>query len=354
MKLNELIKDLQEATLQGDPACDIHGVDTIQQAQTGTITFLINPLYKKYLQTTKASAVILTSDDAKEVTNQSLNLIITKNPHYIYSRIAAFFIRKPKPQRGIHPSAVVGERCEIDSSVSIGANAVVGNQVKIAAGVIINAGVVVEDFTEIDENSVIEANATLCHHTKIGKRVLISNNTVIGSDGFGNARHQGKWHKVPQLGRVIIEDDVEIGANTAIDRGAIDDTVIEKGARLDNLIQVGHNVRVGENTAIAGCVGIAGSATIGKNCLIGGGTGVNGHITIADNTIVTGFTEVSKSIREPGVYSSGVGGLVTNLEWRKNTARFQRLEILMERVKKLEALVKKLGSQAPTERDESI
>lgn len=343
--LKELTAGL-DVVVEGDAECLIQGIDTIQNAKPGYLTFLVNPLYKKYLSSTQASAIILSTADAKEYSeNKSFNIIVAANPYYIYAQIAAFFSEKPMPEVGIHPSAVVDANSEIDMTASIGALCVIGKHVKIAPGVMIHAGCVIEDFTEIGEDTEIEANATLCHHTVVGKRVVIASNAVIGSDGFGNARHQGKWHKVPQLGRVVIEDDVEIGANTAIDRGAIDDTIIGKGARLDNLIQVGHNVRIGENTAIAGCVGIAGSAVIGKNCLIGGGSGINGHITIADNAVVTAMTEVTKSIREPGIYSSGVGGLVTNLEWRKNSARFHRLEQLMQRVKDLEATIEELTAE---------
>jgi UDP-3-O-[3-hydroxymyristoyl] glucosamine N-acyltransferase len=215
---------------------------------------------------------------------------------------------------------------------------VIGEGVKIAANVIIAPGCVIGDDTEIDVGTCLDANVTLYHQIIVGKHVVISSGCVIGSDGFGIAKHKGEWHKVPQLGRVVIGDYVEIGSNCSIDRGAIDDTVIEKGVKLDNLIQIGHNVRIGENTAIAGCVGIAGSAVIGKNCLIGGCAGINGHITIADNVVITGMTVVSKSIREPGIYSSGVGGLVTNLEWRKNSARLHRLDQLTKRVKNLEDL----------------
>jgi len=329
--------------IHGDPHCVITGVGTIQEAQPGCITFLVNPLYKKHLPSTQATAVILSPDDAKELTErQSLNRVISTNPYYVYARIAAFFNPKPLAIPGIHPTAVIGRDCEIDPTVSVGPHCVIGNRVKLSEGVVIGAGCMIGEDSTIDADTVLEAKVVLYHQIKIGKRVVIASGTIIGSDGFGNARHQGKWHRVPQLGRVVIEDNVEIGANCAIDRGAIEDTVIEKGVRLDNLIQIGHNARIGENTAIAGCVGIAGSAVIGKNCLIGGGTGINGHITIADGVVVTGMTAVTKSIREPGIYSSGVGGLVTNLEWRKNSARFHRLDQLMQRVKELEAALEEL------------
>jgi len=331
--LTELTQNL-DITLQGDPHCKIHNIATIQEACAGDLAFLVNPLYKKYLPTTKASAIILSAKDAKECPT---NAIIARDPYFIFAKIAHFFQRKPSIAAGIHPSVILGKDCKIHPSVSIGANSSIGSGVGLAAGVVIGSGCVVGDWSEIDENTFLHANVTLYDSVKLGKRVTIASGAVIGSDGFGLAKHGGVWHKIPQLGRVIIEDDVDVGANTTIDRGAIGDTVIEKGAKLDNLIQVGHNVRIGENTAIAGCVGIAGSATIGKNCMIAGAAGISGHVTIADNVVITGMTVVSKSIQEPGIYSSGAGGLMTNLEWRKNSARLHRLDRLEKRVKALEA-----------------
>ncbi|HSW92885.1 MAG TPA: UDP-3-O-(3-hydroxymyristoyl)glucosamine N-acyltransferase [Gammaproteobacteria bacterium] len=330
--LSQLADNL-DVTLKGDPDCLIEGVCTIQNAKPGHLAFLMNPLYKKYLSTTKASAVILLEKDADEC---QTNAVICRDPYYTYSQMAAFFDDRPEPLAGIHPTAVVGLQCEIDPSARIGAQCVIKDNVRIAANAIIGPGCVIGDFSTIGENTRLDANVTLYHRITIGQCVIIASGTVIGSDGFGIAKHKGVWHKVPQLGRVVIEDHVEIGSNCSIDRGAIDDTVIERGAKLDNLIQIGHNVRIGQNTAIAGCVGVSGSTTIGANCLIGGQSGFAGHLTIVDNVVVTGGTEVTKSIREPGVYSSGLGGVVTNLERRKNTARFQRLQTLYSRVKELE------------------
>lgn len=339
-----------DVEIKGDPQSIVTGVCTIHQAQPGCITFLMNPLYKKYLQTTQAAAVILSPDDAQHC---PVNAIVARNPYFVYAKIAVFFDTKTQPTPGIHPSAVIGANCHIDASASVGPNCSIGDGVTLAANVVIGAGCVIGEGSEIGEGSRLDANVTLYHQIILGKRVIISSGTIIGSDGFGIANHKGQWHKVPQLGRVIIHDDVEIGANCSIDRGAIEDTVIEKGVKLDNLIQVGHNVRIGENTAIAGCVGIAGSADIGKNCLIGGGAGVNGHITIADGSVITGMTAVTKSIREPGVYSSGVGGLVTNLEWRKNSARLHRLDQLTQRIKDLESALVAISDNVTGERKSS-
>ncbi|MCD6039095.1 MAG: lpxD [Gammaproteobacteria bacterium] len=334
--LTELVRGLEDVVIKGNPNCLIQGVCTIHKAQVGRITFLNNPSYKKYLATTQASAVILMLEDAEICPT---NALISRDPYYTYSKIAAFFDDHPPVKPEIHPTAVVGQHCHIDASVSIGANCVIGDNVTLAAGVVLGPGCIIGEFSTIDEASYLHANVTLYHKIHIGKRVLIASGTVIGGDGFGIAKHKGVWHKVPQLGRVVIEDDVEIGANCTIDRGAVEDTVLKKGAKLDNLIQIGHNVQIGEYSALAGCVGISGSTVIGKNCLIGGGVGFAGHLTIADNVMITGMTAVTKSIRGPGVYSSGVGGLVTNREWRKNSARVHRLDQLTERVKSLETIL---------------
>lgn len=337
-KLEELVGGL-EVTLRGDPHCLITGVGAINHSQPGQIVFLTNPLYKKYLATTQAAAVILSDADA---VNYLGNAVICKNPHFVYAKIATYFSAPSKEKAGIHPTAVIGTDCQIDATATIGPHCVIGNQVKIGAGVIISAGCILEEGTDIGDASTLDARVTIYRGVKIGKRAHIKSGAVIGSDGFGFANQKGVWHRVPQLGSVEIGDDVDIGANTSIDRGAVENTVIESGVKLDNLIQIGHNVKIGAHTIVAGCVGIAGSTVIGKNCMIGGAAMIVGHITITDNVIVTGGTGVSKSILEPGTYSSGVVGVVTNHEFRKNNARFHRLENLMQRVKTLETALKEL------------
>jgi UDP-3-O-[3-hydroxymyristoyl] glucosamine N-acyltransferase len=337
--LAELINGLEEVTVKGDLQCVITGVGTLKQAKPGQIAFLMNPLYKKYLADTKASAVIVSISEADDC---RVNTVISRDPYYTYAKIAAHFADKPIFNAGMHETAVIGKNCDIDASVCIGPYCVIGDNVKLARNVIIGPGSVIGERVTIDEDTVIDAKVIIYYDVRIGKRVQIFSGTVIGSDGFGLAKHKGQWQKVPQLGSVVIHDDVEIGSNCSIDRGAIEDTVLERSVKLDNLVQIGHNVRIGENTAIAGCVGIAGSATIGKNCLIGGASGLNGHISLTDNVMITGMTAVTKSIKEPGVYSSGVGGLVTNLEWRKSSARLHRLDQLNQRVKVLESLLEEL------------
>jgi len=342
--LAELVKDL-DVTIKGNPDFIITGVCPIEKAKPGCITFLTNSLYRKHLATTAAGAVILSE---KDVVEAPINMIVTRNPHYVYAKIAEFFDDKPKTAAGIHPTAVIGEGADIDSSASIGPYSVIGAHVKIGAQAVVGAQCVVGDFSELGEGCQLDARVTVYHNVRIGKRSRITSGAVIGSDGFGWANQKGTWHKVPQLGGVEIGDDVDVGANTTIDRGAVEDTVIENGVKLDNLIQVAHNVRIGANTVVAGCVGIAGSATIGKNCMIGGASNINGHIKIADNVMITGMTAVTRSIQEPGLYSSGILGAVPNEEFRRNNARFHRLGNLMQRVKDLESAFKAL-----TERNES-
>lgn len=336
-KLSELIQGL-ELIIVGDSDCEVSGICAIHNSMPGHITFLTNPLYKKYLTHTQAVAVILSEKDAADC---PVTAIISSNPYYTYSQIAAFFEDKNSEKPEIHPTAVIGNECQIDPSATIGPHCALGDRVKIAAHVVVGAGSFIGNGVEIGEAARLDPRVTLYAKTKIGKRTRISSGVVIGSDGFGFAKHDGAWHKVPQLGCVVIGDDVDIGANTAIDCGAVENTVIGNGVKLDNLIQIGHNVQIGEGSIIAGCVGVAGSAVIGKHCMIGGATNITGHITIADYVMVTGASNVSKSIRESGIYSSGSGGAIKNHEWRRRAAQINRIDSLIERVKALESIVKK-------------
>ena len=333
-----------DVEIQGDEQCVIDHICTIQRGTPGGITFLVNKLYRKYLTVSSASAVILSASDSQDCPT---NAIVSRDPYYTWSQIAAYFDDKPSAIPGIHSTAVVGEGCHIDPTASVGPYCVIGKEVHLGAHVTLGPGCVIGERTIVGDFTRLEAHVTVYHRVSIGQRVLIASGTVIGSDGFGIAKHKGVWHKVPQLGAVIIEDEVEMGANCTIDRGAIESTIIRRGAKIDNQVQVGHNVCIGEHTAIAGCVGIAGSTSIGSNCLVGGQAGFAGHLSISDNVVITGGTEVSKSIRTPGIYSSGVGGLVTNQKRRKNTARVHRLDRLFEQVKNLEKAL-----NAPKERND--
>jgi len=334
--LSELVKNL-DVIIQGDPECLITGIAPVHQAQSGHITFLSNAQYRKFLPATQASAVILTREDASEC---RVNAVISTNPYFTYAQIAQYFDYKQEVTPGIHPSAVIGKECDIHSSASIGPNCYIGDRVKIGSGAVLGANCAIGDHVVIGDGSRLDASVSVYRMVSIGKRCRLASGVVVGSDGFGFANQKGVWHKVPQLGGVQVGDDVEIGANTTIDRGAVDNTVIEDGVKLDNLIQVGHNVRIGAHTVVAGCVGIAGSTIIGKYCMIGGAANFAGHLSVADKVIITGMTAVTKSIREPGMYSSGIVGAVPNHEFLKNNARFHRLENLIERVKKLETALK--------------
>lgn len=337
-KLSELVKDL-DVTIQGDPDCVITGISPVQQAQAGHITFLTNPHYRKYLPATQAAAVILKQEDADEC---KVNAVISTNPYYTYAKIAGYFDVAPRAQHGVHPSAVIGKDCDIHASASIGPNCSIGDGSSIAAGAVIGPNCTIDEDVTIGLGTRLDAGVTIYRGVTIGRRCRLASGVVVGSDGFGFANDKGVWHKVPQLGGVEIGDDVEIGANTTIDRGAVENTIIEQGVKLDNLIQVGHNVRIGAHTVIAGCVGIAGSTNIGKYCMIGGASNFAGHLSVTDKVIITGMTAVTKSITEPGMYSSGIVGAVPNHEFLKNNARFHRLENLMQRVKSLETALKEM------------
>jgi UDP-3-O-[3-hydroxymyristoyl] glucosamine N-acyltransferase len=314
--LGELASRFQ-LNLIGDASTVISGVGTLQHAQKNQITFLENPSYKKYLSGTLASAVIISEENQSAA---KIPVLITRNPYLIYAKISQLFDTRVLPETGIHPTALIGTNCEIHPTARIGAYCVIGDHCKIGA------------------DTLLWPHVTVYEGTTLGERVIIHSGVILGSDGFGNAREGAKWVKVPQLGNLLIGNDVEIGANTTIDRGSLENTVIEDGVRLDNQIQIAHNVHIGAHTAIAACVGIAGSTKIGKNCLIGGAVGIGGHLTICDGAIITAMSGVSKSITQPGIYSSATI-IQKNLAWRKMTVRLRHLDQLFERVEALEKVL---------------
>ena len=322
------------AVVHGDANCLIENVATLQSAQRGQIAFLANSRYRRYLSDTGASAVILTPAELAQCPTSAL---VAENPYLVFARVATLLNPAPVAGQGIHPSAVIATDCDIDPSVSIAPHVVVESGARIGRGSVIGPGCVVGCDSEIGAGSRLYANVTLYHRTTIGDRATIHSGVVIGSDGFGMANDNGTWVKVPQLGRVVIGNDVEIGANTTIDRGALDDTVIGDGVRLDNQIQVAHNVQIGAHTAVAGCVGIAGSTQIGQRCQIGGGVGIVGHLTIVDDVYITAMSLVSGNINKPGLYSSGTP-LETNSSWQKNAVRFRQLDDMARRLKQVERL----------------
>lgn len=318
--------------LHGKAEHVIYGVNTLTDASSQQISFLDNPKYQPQLLTTQAGAVILAKKDLAECPTAA---IVVDNPYVCYAKVAQLFWRKPAVNWQVHPTAIVDPSVTLPQKISIGPYAVIGRNVHLAENCIIGAHCIIGDDCSIGENSELMPRVTLYHACHIGARCVIHSGVVIGSDGFGFAPQQGKFEKIPQIGGVRIGDDVEIGANTTIDRGALTDTIIEEGVKLDNQIQLGHNVRIGANTVIAGCTGVAGSTTIGKNCMIGGAVGIAGHIKIADQVMLTGMAMVTHSINAPGVYASGTG-LLPRQEWQKCVVRFRHLNELAKKITSLE------------------
>ena len=308
-------------TLQGDPNITVHRVATLSQAGAGALAFLANPHYKRQLQSTLASAVIVTPKDAEGCRVAAL---IDPNPYLAYAKICTFLHPDPPLAVGVHPSAVVSSDASVAPSASIGPLSVVEAGVVIGERVLVGPGCVVQRGARIGADTRLVAQVAVYHEVSIGQRCIFHAGAVIGADGFGFAPDRGSWVKVPQVGSVRIGDDVEVGASTTIDRGAIDDTVVENGVKLDNQIQVGHNVVIGAHTAIAACTGISGSTTIGQRCMIAGMVGFAGHLTIADDVVVTGCSLVSASIKEAGSYSSGMP-TVESRRWRRMVAHLRRL-----------------------------
>jgi UDP-3-O-[3-hydroxymyristoyl] glucosamine N-acyltransferase len=309
-------------SLRGEPGLKIHDVATLSRAGVGSLSFLANSRYRKQLETTRATAVLLNAADAAHCPVAAL---IDPNPYLAYARIAALIHPQIAPTPGVHPSAVVASGARIAPSAAVGPLSVIEADAEIGERVSIGPGCVVQRGAAIGADSILLSRVNLYPGVILGQRCILHAGAVIGADGFGFALNDGSWVKVPQVGSVRIGDDVEIGANTTIDRGAIDDTVIENGVKLDNQIQVGHNVIIGAHTAIAACTGISGSTVIGRRCMIGGMVGFAGHLSIADDVVVTGCSLVSASIKKSGSYSSGMPTVETRL-WRRMVAHLRRLD----------------------------
>lgn len=318
--------------VKGDPNCVISGLASLQTATEHDLSFLANSQYKKFLSETKAGAVLLKQDQADLFEG---NAILLDDPYLAYAKISYLFDTKPVSQSGIHPSAVVAESAIIDPTAAIEAYAVIESDAVIGAGVTVGAHCFIGARCVIGEGGWLAPRVTLYHDVKIGKRVVIQSGAVIGGEGFGFAMDKGNWFRIAQIGGVTLGDDVEIGANTTVDRGALADTVIGNDVKLDNQIMIGHNVQVGDHTAMAACVGISGSTKIGKRCIIGGSVGMAGHLEICDNVMLTGMTMVTRSISEPGTYSSGTS-MQTSTEWRKSVARFRHLDEMARKIQQLE------------------
>jgi len=323
--------------LIGDGRLRILQVATLENAGPADFAFLANQKYRMRLKSSRAGAVVLSSANAPDC---PLPCIVSDNPYAYYARVAQLLNPPRQESPGIHPSAVV--ETSLAPGVSVGAGTFIGKDVKIGEGSAIGSGCVIGEGVSLGPQTCLYGNVTIYPGCTIGARAIIHSGAVIGADGFGIAREtDGSWTKIPQIGRVIIGDDVEIGANTAIDRGALDDTVIEDGVKLDNQIQIGHNVRVGAHTAMAGCVGIAGSARIGRRCTIGGGAIVLGHLTVADDVNISAATLVTKSISQAGSYT-GAMPFETHREWLRNAAQMRHLDEMAKRMRELETRLAQL------------
>ena len=320
------------AELHGDPDTIVNGLATLQSAKSGHLSFLSNRRYHRYLKQTKASAVIIAQDDLEGC---PVSALVVDDPYLAYASVVSLFHPDSEIIPGIHPSAVISPSAIIDSSASIAANVVIEDNAVIGSGTFIDSACVIKSDVTIGSNTHLYPNIVVCHSVSIGNRVILHPGVVIGSDGFGIANDRGVWTKIPQIGTVIIGDDVEIGASSSVDRGALENTVIEQGVKIDNQVQIGHNVHIGAHTAIAGCSGVAGSTTIGKHCMVGGMSAIGGHLEIVDNVVIAGNSAVSTSIKSPGIYSSGIPAIEVRL-WRRIVARIRNLDELGRRIVKLE------------------
>ncbi|HET6628508.1 MAG TPA: UDP-3-O-(3-hydroxymyristoyl)glucosamine N-acyltransferase [Woeseiaceae bacterium] len=318
--------------LVGDPEAVVTQVATLANAGPAALTFFANPAYRSRLQNTAAGAVVLGPADAEMCPVAAL---ISEEPYATYARIAGLLHPSDPMPPGVHASAVVDPSASVAASAHVAAHAVIGPESVVAEHAAIGPNTVVGPRCRVAAHTRLHANVTLVQDVSIGERCIVHPGAVIGADGFGNARGDTGWIKVPQIGGVRIGNDVEIGANTTIDRGAIEDTVIEDGVRLDNLVQIAHNVRLGEHTAMASLSGISGSTVVGKRCMFGGQSGVVGHISICDDVMVGGATMISKDIREPGFYT-GSFPAEKDRDWKRKVARFRRLDELVRRIRKLE------------------
>ena len=309
---------------------------TLQSAKPDQLSFLANSAYEKYLNDTQAAAVILTASVADSYDG---NILIHSNPYLAYAELSRLWEKRPTVELRIHDSAHIDPSATLGRDVQLAENVVIGPGVVLADEVILGPNCVIGEDSVVGAGSFFHAGVTLYHGVSVGTDCIIHSGVVLGSDGFGFAPSKGGWKKIAQLGGVIIGDRVEIGANTTIDRGALDNTIVGDGVILDNQIQIAHNVVIGENTAMAACCAVAGSTTIGRNCVVGGASGIAGHLNIADDVHITAMTMVIKSLTGPGVYSSGTG-VQPNDKWRRSIARLRQLDKMASRLSKLEKQLK--------------
>ena len=326
------LADRLDLQFSGDAARPITGIADLGSAGPSDLSFFVERKYLPQLRATRAAAVIVAADYAQQC---PVDCLLSDNPYLMFARASQLFTGAPHPQPGIHAAATVAAEARVHSSASVGPHAVVEANAEICAGAVLGAGAYLGHGSRIGERTRVYANAVIYHDVQLGSDCVIHSQAVLGADGFGFAPGPDGWEKIVQSGGVRIGDRVEIGACTTVDRGALEHTVIDDGVIVDNQVQIAHNCRIGRNTAIAGCVGLAGSTTIGANCTLAGGVGVVGHVEICDNVQVTGMTMVTRSITEPGSYSSGTPMAATG-EWKRNAVRFSQLDAIQARLASLE------------------
>ena len=330
------IASLLGGALIGDAGLEVLRIAPLETADAASISFLSNPRYQAQLIASQAACVIV-GPAMRDIAAARGAAIICADPYLAFARLTQWWAAqtRSRPPPGVHASAVVEEGALIDASASIGALALIGRGARIGAGAVIGAHCSIGEAAEIGAGTVFKPRVTLSDACRIGARGIVHSGAVIGADGFGFAPSEGRWEKIEQLGAVLIGDEVEIGANTCVDRGALGDTVLEDGVKLDNLVQIGHNVRVGAHCAFAGCVGVAGSAKIGRHCTAGGGAIILGHLEIVDHVHITAATVITRSIHKPGQYS-GAFPFDDNASWEKNAATLRQLHALRDRLRALE------------------
>lgn len=338
--LDDIVKALGGRVV-GDGGTLIQRVSSLANAKAGDISFVNDSKYQKALVSCRASAFILRQAHADLTAAPK---IVVENPYAYFAKVSAFLNPPPTLPLGIAPSAIVAASAKIPASCSVGALAVIGENVQLGEGVVIGSGCIIENDVTIADSTQLEPHVTIKHHCEIGRNCHIFSGAVIGCDGFGYAEEAGKWVKIPQVGRVVLHANVDVGANTTIDRGALDDTIIEEGVKLDNLIQIGHNCIIGAHTVIAGCVGIAGSARIGRHCKIGGAAMILGHLEIADEVTISPGSMITRSLTIADTYTA-LMPFQTHKEWLNTAANIRRLNDFADKIKQLEKEIALLKSQ---------
>jgi UDP-3-O-[3-hydroxymyristoyl] glucosamine N-acyltransferase len=342
VKLGEIVVRLG-GELIGPADAEVARIVPLYRAGAGDIAFVSGSKHARLLDTTSAGALILGAE-LRDATSRPR--IVCANPYAYFARVSTLLHPVPVRRAGVDPGAMVMPSANVHPSASIGAGAAVESGARVGAGTVVESGVCVGEGSIVGANCHLHPNAVVYHGCVLGDRVVLHAGAVIGADGFGLAMDEGRWVKIPQVGRVLLGDDVEIGANTTVDRGTLDDTVIEEGVKIDNQVQIGHNCHIGAHTAIAACVGIAGSTRLGRRCRIGGAAMIQGHIEICDDVSVSPATAIMKSILRPGTYTA-IYPFQEHRNWIRNAAHLRHMDALTERLKALEKRLLELEGERP-------